>query len=172
MKSILSIAKKMTVTALALGLSVLNLSAVSSAYGGNVPSAPRLAPLPELAVGVTAYEDQGLTQGILQGGSISYSGGAPMNYVKFVIINHGPDIAQNFTYKLVVRNNGIKVYDPPAAQLTLKSGEHKTFVAAINLPYNTNSIEAKALVNIGGFMQESNTANNAAQFSYTAKVVH
>ena len=172
MKNLLSVAKKLTITGLAIALCVLNLSAANLAYGGNTPSAPALAPLPDLAVGVSAYEDQGLTKSILPGGSIAYSGGAPKNYVKFVIINHGSNVAQNFTYKLVVRNNGVKVYDPPAAQLTLQPGELKTFVAEVFLPSNTNVIDAKALVDVGNFVKESVETNNSGEFTYTAKVAH
>ena len=167
MKNTMSITKKMTVAALAIALSVSSLIAF-----GQVQSSTKLTLAPDVTVKVEAFEDAACTKSIPQGSSIPYSGGAPKNFVKFTIINLTTVPANNFTYKLVVRNNGLKVYDPPAAQLSLGSKGSQTFVAAINLPSNTNSIEAKGLVNIGGFMQELPTANNAASLTYTAKVVH
>src|SRR5262249_46599542 len=167
MKNTLSITKKMTVAALAIALSALNMTSF-----GQVRSTSQFTLAPDVTVKIEAFEDAACTKSIPQGSSIPYSGGAPKNFIKFTIINLTSVPANNFTYKLVVRNNGLKVYDPPAAQLSLGAKGVQTFVAAINLPSNTNSIEAKALVNIGGFMQELPTANNAGSFTYTAKVAH
>ena len=172
MKNTMSITKKMTVAAIAIAMSVSSLIAFGQVQSARPQLAPRPMQLPDVTVKVEAFEDAACTKSILPGGSISYSGGAPKNFVKFTIINLTTAPANNFTYKLVVRNNGAKVYDPPAAQLSLGSKGVQTFVAQINLPANTNSIEAKALVNIGGFMQELPTANNAGSFTYTAKVAH
>ena len=169
MKNTLSITKKMTVAALAIAMSVLNLGGSSMAQ---VQSQPGLKILPDVTVKIQACEDAACTKPISQGATIPYSGGAPKNFIRFTVINLTGAYANNFTYKFVVRNNGVKVFDPPAAPLTLGPNGQWSTTATINLPSNTNSIEAKGLVNVGGFMQELPTNNNSASFTYTASVVH
>ena len=172
MKNTMSITKKMTVAAFAIALSVSSLIAFGQVQSTRPVLAPRPTQLPDVTVKIEACEDAACTKSIPQGSSIPYSGGAPKNFIRFTVINLTGAYANNFTYKFVVRNNGVKVFDPTAAQLTLGPNGQWSTTATINLPSNTNSIEAKGLVNVGGFMQELPTANNSASFTYTAKVVH
>lgn len=127
---------------------------------------------PDLEVTIEAFENANGTGKISPGGTTVYSGGAPKNYVRFTIKNKSSVKAENFTYKMVVRCNGTKVYDPPATQLSLNAGESKTFpMVPVTLAGITNNVEADILANIMKLMKEANMSNNKAEFKFTGKVV-
>lgn len=174
-KEITMISKKMmtiAMTVILIASTVLSITAQPQ-RGGISASPANLEVTADLEVTIEAFENSNGTGKISNGGLTSYSGGGPKNYVRFTIKNKGPVKAENFTYKMVVRCNGLKVYDPPAAQLSLNPGETKTFpLAEVVLASTTNDVQASILANIGKLMKEANMTNNKAEFKFTGKVVH
>ncbi|MFN7927814.1 MAG: hypothetical protein U0Y68_07685 [Blastocatellia bacterium] len=149
---------------------VLALSAQPQAVKPVKPGTLEITP--DLEVTIEAFENANGTGKISNGGTTVYSGGAPKNYVRFTIKNKGSVKAENFTYKMVVRCNGNKVYDPPAEKLSLNAGESKSFpLVPVTLAGITNNVEADILANIMRLMKEENMANNKAEFKFTGKVV-
>jgi hypothetical protein len=126
----------------------------------------------DLAVQVHATKDPPPATSYIQNGeTLSYSGGAPSNWVRFEISNKGK-VAGKFTYKLVIRNNGVTVLDPPAKEYSLYPGASlKLGPIEVKLPATTNKIEASILADIGNLVKESNETNNHATLAYTAKVL-
>lgn len=149
---------------------VLSLSAQPTQVQTPKPGTYQITP--DLEVTIEAFENANGTGKINNGGTTVYSGGGPKNYVRFTIKNKGAVKAENFTYKMVVRCNGNKVYDPPATQLSLNAGETKVFpLVPVTLAGITNNVEADMLANIMRLMKEDNMANNKAEFKFTGKVV-
>jgi hypothetical protein len=143
---------------------------VIALIGMAMPSLARA--LPDLACSITASENKNGTQPIPNGGSISYGGGNPSNWVRFKVENKGGANAKNFVLKMVVRRDGVKIYDPPAETLSLDVGASKTYPPVqINLPGITNKIEASVIVNIGGFVKETVWNNNKCTFTFKTTVV-
>jgi subtilase family serine protease len=91
--------------------------------------------------------------------------------VNFTITNKSTAPSGNFTYKMVIRNNGAKVYDPPAAQMSLGPAESKKF-GPVNVDLSsTNKIEASILADIGNLIKEKDEANNKAEFGCTVELL-
>lgn len=168
--------KKSLTLAICMGLALslaAGLVTKNAAYAQQEIKAGPLQLSPaDIVVTVTAY-DQETGKVIADGSSNPYSGGAPSNNIKFTVSNKGGQKAENFTFKMVVRRDGLKIYDPPAEKLTLNPGETKTFpMVKVNLPGTSNQVEASILGDIGNFVKESNETNNKASVSYKASVVH
>lgn len=156
-------------TILTIG-AVLSVAAQTDRVQAPKPGTLQLTP--DLEVTIEAFENANATGKINNGGTTVYSGGAPKNYVRFTIKNKGSVKAENFTYKMVVKCNGVKVFDPAATQLSLNAGESKTFpIVPVNLAGITNNVEADILANIMKLMKEDNMSNNKAEFKFTGKVV-
>ncbi|MFN0121727.1 MAG: CARDB domain-containing protein [Blastocatellia bacterium] len=173
--------RKFTNIALSLSLSLITVIGAfaqqqqgpTAIAQGTVVANPNLQVAADLEVKIEVFEESNGAKPIPQGASLPYSGGAPSSYVRFTIKNKGAAKAENFTYKMVVNRDGIKVHDPAAAQITLNPGESKVFpLVKVGLPGTTNEMEAKVLADIGNFVKETNEQNNSMTFKWKASVVH
>jgi len=120
---------------------------------------------PDIEVSITAFSDAAGTQPVSNGGSLGNCGSA---WFRFTIKNKGLAAANNFFYKMVIRKNDVKIYDPPAAQMTLAAGGSKSFFVAAKNSLLPKSYELKAsiLADIGNLVDnESNETNNKASFT-------
>ena len=128
--------------------------------------------LPDLVVGIEAAENQDRSMPISNGANLAYSGGGPANWFWFTIRNQGITAANNFTYKMIVEDNGIKIYDPPVGKLTLagNGGSQEFGPVRLNL-FNRNTIKVVIVANYGGVVKELTMSNNVATLEYTAEVV-
>jgi hypothetical protein len=119
---------------------------------------------PDIEVSITAFSDAAGTQPVSNGGSLGNCGRA---WFRFTIKNKGFATAKNFYYKMVVRKNDVKIYNPPAAQMTLNGGQSKSFFVETPGGFIPPSYELKALIlgDIANFVNESNEANNKASFT-------
>jgi len=74
---------------------------------------------------------------------------------------------------MAIRHNNVKVYDPPAAQMTLDGGESKSFpLVMVDLRGSRNEVKASILADIGNFIKESNESNNSAEFTIKGECPH
>ncbi|HWQ33950.1 MAG TPA: CARDB domain-containing protein [Blastocatellia bacterium] len=127
--------------------------------------------LPDIEVKIEASENASMTPLLNNGSSLPVQGAKI--YVRFTIKNTGAVKAENFTYKMVIERDGLKVYDPAAAKLTLNANETKTFPPVeVSLPGHTNVVDARILADIGNLVQEKNEQNNKATFKFTGQVLH
>jgi CARDB protein len=161
MKSKLFFAKKVLVMALALVISM----SITFLARPDVALA-RVGPqLPDIRAKIFAFSDPNFRNDIL---NLQTLGPLGKSFVRFTISNNGPGQATNFTYKAVVRLNGVKVFDPPTATITLNPGQSITFVTPIvHNASGQNKVEAKLLADIGNFVTEIDEVNNSRTFTYT-----
>ena len=122
----------------------------------------------DLACSIKAIGPQGQ---IPNGGSaaVSAHGGAT---VEFWAKNNAL-VPGKFMWKGVVYRDGQKVQpDPPAAWITLKAGElRKVGTQQVAFGYPSSQIEARMLVDIGNFIDETNESNNKANLKFTGSVI-
>jgi hypothetical protein len=90
----------------------------------------------------------------------------------FLVQNKGTEDAKDFAFKRVIRNNGSKIYDPPAETLNLAKNTSKQFSVSITVGAVTNDVEAKILFDLGNRVTETNEKNNQCAFTLTARTVH
>ena len=156
--------------ALLLTVSVPYATSHAAGQGGQIQMAnPKdLKVATDLVVYVRAYSfayEKGV-KAIPEGANVEAYNTGDFKFV-FSVVNQGKVAAENFTYKLVVRDqlNNQKVYDPPAAKLTLQPGETKIFTANL-AGQSTSYFEAKVLADIGNLVPEINESNNLAALKF------
>jgi len=167
--------KKFSMIAFALVATSIATSAAFAQVSGPpvspIPN-PRLAP-PDISVKIEMFEDAAGTKPIPNGSNLSYSGGAPAAFVRFTLSNSNSVATGNFTYKRVIYRNGVKVFDPPAATISLaKNGVMVFPMEKVYFNGNSNTVEAKILADIGNLVKETNETNNSATYTVSASVVH
>jgi hypothetical protein len=123
---------------------------------------------PDIEVMVEAFDAQG--KSIKNG---NYIGDDTGSSVRFTIKNNSNTPTGNFTYKMVATNGTTKIYDPPAAQLSLNAKEVKVFpMVKLSHALKHNDIAARILADIGNFVKESNESNNKAEINYKGAVAY
>src|SRR5215475_4625434 len=110
---------------------------VKPIQGASLPSSQQalIQKMPDIEVSIAVFSDPAGKQPVSNGGWLP---GCQSAWVRFTIKNKGTATAKNFFYKMVIRNNGVKIYDPPAAQMTLNSGESKSFFVKVRLTDSFN----------------------------------
>src|SRR5581483_4269361 len=79
--------------------------------------------------------------------------GLTSSWLRFTIRNKSNTPTGTFTYKMVARNGETKVYDPPAAQMSLNGKEEKVFpMVKLNHDGKSFVITASILADIGNFV--------------------
>jgi hypothetical protein len=144
-----------------------NQAPTSPNTGISAESVKTLMP-PDIEVKVEAFDGQG--KAISNG---NYIGDATGSSVRFTIKNNSNTPTGNFTYKMVASNGTSKLYDPPAAQLSLNAKEVKVFpMVKLSHADKNYAISARILADIGNLVKESNEANNKGEVKYSGGVAH
>jgi hypothetical protein len=161
-------------TVFAMFSSIILASALiitSLAQGHTVQSPQVIQVAPDIEVEVAAFPQQsaGLFTRISNG---SANPGLTSSWVRFTIRNKSNTPTGNFTYKMVARDGQTKLYDPPAAQMSLNGKEEKVFpMVKLNHDGKSFAISAVILADIGNFVKESSEANNKHEVKYTGSNV-
>lgn len=147
---------------------ILASALIVTALGqGRIADKQVLQVAPDIEVEVAAFPQQsaGLFTRIQNGSSQT---GLTSSWVRFTIRNKSVTPTGNFTYKMVARDGQNKLYDPPAAQLSLNGKEEKVFpLVKLNHDGKSFAISASILADIGNFVKESNESNNKHEVKYT-----
>lgn len=163
---------KKTVFAMFSSIILATALIVTALAQGQTAQSPQVIQLaPDIEVEVAAFPQQsaGLFTRIQNGSS---QPGLTSSWVRFTIRNKSNTPTGNFTYKMVARDGQTKLYDPPAAQLSLNGKEEKVFpLVKLNHDGKSFAISASLLADIGNFVKESNESNNKHEVKYTGSNV-
>jgi len=149
--------------------SALIITALAQGHTAQSPQVIQVAPDIEVEVAAFPQQSAGLFTRIQNGSSQT---GLTSSWVRFTIRNKSVTPTGNFTYKMVARDGQTKLYDPPAAQLSLNGKEEKVFpMVKLNHDGKSFAISAVILADIGNFVKESNESNNKHEVKYTGSNV-